>query len=451
MRSLPADRRIRTRYLSLYAVPEKDREAWAKLLSYHCNALSRESDLVPPAAVPGTAGQLLRIDLADYGWESKVWDKLIDPAFHVTVEQKTSEPWPGGVWPGDGKPYAAGSFNVERKVKQPALAPWLDPQQAAALAELTQSKAPIVRGEWFLWQTAVQSDRNPGYYDFLGIKDKKSFDDLVGFDAKLAAKAKRLELLEAVANSTVTLQPRRIGAFPAISGWYWQTFDSRTATDDHNPLRILNGGFKFDAQEVFGHLPNGLPVWGLFDDKGQRQDAAPDFVASDATAHGTDRRVHVGMSCVRCHAPNGMVNPVDGWARNLFQGDLKLQSPDYEKLKELRQKYLRDLEGPLEDARRTYSRAILQATGMKPAEFGAAYGQAFAAYDSPVSLERAARDVGLTPEEFQKRLRAYLLKTGSVDTVSAAFLGARRGGIGTLQYHEQFSSMMLALRGLQQP
>ena len=481
---LPPAARSQARYLSLHNIPLAQREQAISVVSLHCNGLSRESDIVVPVAV---GSGLLRIYLSDYDWPASVWDKLADPVFVTQIEAKSEAvPWPGGVWPDDGKHYAAGSFTVRRKVKKAALAPWLGAANAAELANLTQSQCPIVRADWFVWNTAIQADRNPGYYDFIGVKNKKDFDALVGYDEKLQKSARRVELLEAVADSTVTLQPRRIGAFPAISGWYWQTFDSRQSVDEKNPLRILNGGFKFDAQEVFGHLPNGIFAWGLFDDKGVRQDAAPDFIASDATAHGTDRRVHNNLSCVRCHAGSGGVQPVDGWARSLFTGALKLQSPDYEKLKDLRQKYLRDLEGPMEDSRRTYARAIAQATrvsnpaqlaaiitravapiagganpaeaaavieqavnGLRPAQAGAAYGDFFAAYDRPVSLERAARDLGVTPEKLTTALKASLLRTGSVDTVAASFLGVKPRGIPVLQYHEVVSTLATLASGYQ--
>ena len=450
MRQLPTQGRSSVRYLSLHNITPAQREQVTHIVSLHCNGLSRESDIVVPVAVDPGKG-LLRIYLYDYDWPASVWDKLADPVFVTQIETKSEVvPWPGGVWPDDGKHYAAGSFTVRRNVKKAALAPWLGAANAAELANLTQSQCPIVRADWFVWQTAIQADRNVGYYDFIGVKNKKDFDGLVGYDEKLQKSARRVELLEAVADSTVTLQPRRIGAFPAISGWYWQTFDSRQSVNDHNPLRILNGGFKFDAQEVFGHLPNGMLAWGLFDDKGVRQDSAPDFIASDSTAPGTDRRVHTGISCMRCHLPNSGINPVDGWARNLFTGALKLQSPDYEKLRELRQKYLRDLEGPMDDSRRTYARAIAQATGgMKPAEAGVAYGDLFSAYDRAVSLERAARDIGTTPEKLTTALKASLLRTGSVDTVAASFLGAKPRGIPIHQYHEIISTLATLASGYQ--
>jgi len=453
-RALPPQGRSSVRYLSLHNVPAAQREQVTKVLGFHCNSLSRESDIVLPTRI-GTG--LLRLYLYDYDWDAKTWDALADPVFVTKIQETVVEvvkTWPGGVWPQDGKYYPANSFTYKVKEKKAgtvqALAPWLPTKEAAELANLTQSPCPIVRADWFVWQTALQADRKPGYYDFLGIKDKKTFDGLVGYDEKLQKTSKRVELLEAVADSTVTLQPRRLGAFPAISGWYWQTFDSRQAVEEKNPLRILNGGFKFDAQEVFGHGPNGLLVWGLFDDKGARQDSAPDFIASDATASGTDRRVHAGVSCVRCHLPNSGINPVDGWARTLFTGAFKLQSPDYEKLKELRQKYLRDLEGPMEDSRRVYTRSIAQSTGgMTPLQLGAAYGQFFAAYDAPVSLERAARDLGFSQEKLTGVLKAALLRTGSIDTVAAAFLGKRQGGIPVLQYHEIVSTLATYAAGYQ--
>lgn len=448
-RQLPPPVRVQARYLSLHNVPETKRALTAQVLSFHCNALSRESDLVRPVAV---ASGLLRVYLSDYDWKTETWDKLADPVFVTSVEEKVGEVirWPGGAWPEDGKFYAAGSFTYRKRVRKQVLAPWLPTRETVELATLTQSQSPIVRADWFLWQTAIQADRKPGYYDFLGVKNKKDFDMLVGYDTALQKASRRVELLEAVADSAVTLQPRRIGAFPAISGWYWQTFDNRQAIVERNPLRILNGGFKFDAQEVFGHGPNGLFVWGLFDAQGVRQDSAPDFIAGDATAHNSDRRVHVGLSCMRCHLPAGGLNPVDGWIRNLLQGPLKLQSVDYDKLKELRQKYLRDLDGAMEDSRRVYARAVAQATGgLKPPELGVAYGQLFAAYDAPVTLERAARDLGQAPEKLTAALKAALLRTGSVDTVAAAFLSARKGGMRPDQYHEIISSLATYAAGFQ--
>lgn len=430
--------RPHVRYLWL---PAEDLEQTRKILSFHVNQLSREPEIVLP--VP--RGRLLRVDMRDYGWPRDVWEKLADSEPYYTVRIESKKDWPGGIWR-DGKHYPAGAFWV--KDRTPALAPWLDAGEASKLAGMLQSQAPLIDARWFVWQTSCQADRDPGYYDFIGVKEKADLERLVGYDAKLQQASKRVEMLEAVADSTVTLQPRRIGAFPAIGGTFWQTFDSRKALDEHNPLRILNGGLKFDAMEVFGPLPNGLMVWGLFDKDGKRQDSAPDFIASDSTSPSTDRRVHVCLSCVRCHGMNSGINPVDGWARNLFRGELKLQSPDYDKLRELRQKYFRDLKGPIDDARRLYSRAVAECTdGMKVEDVALAFGNLVADYEAPRTAAMVAADLGMKEAEFVAALKTYILRTGTLDTVASVLL--RPGGkISRIdQTHEVWPLIMAATKG----
>ena len=451
-RRLPAEARQYARYLSLANVLASERGAMWKILSYHCNSLSTSADVVVPSIVPGTQSALLRLDIRDYDWATSTWEKLaeLDPYYHAKIAARTViKTWPGGIWPNDGRYYPPGSFTYEPKVqKQLALAPWLNTQAAADLVNLTQSASPIVRGDWFLWQTAVNADRGgAGYYAFLGVKSKKDFERLAGYSKDLARSAKIVELHEAVADSTVTLQPRRIEVDRALSGHFYTTFDSRQAVDGKNPLRNLNG-LSFDATEFFCHLANGGFAWGVANAKGELQDTAPDNIASDGFAHSSDRRVHAGLSCLRCHGPNGGVQPVDGWVRGLLRDGFTVQSPEYEKAKELRQRYLRDLDGPLEDGRRLYGRMVAEATGgMKVADLAVAYGEAFARYDAPVSLERAAADRRMTPTQLTQALESYRKTTGGLDLVIAGFLSKRKGGVPIRQYHESFSTLATITRG----
>lgn len=461
---LPVDARGRIRYLTLMHLPPAERLQAIQALAGHVQGLSRESDLVPPAIVPGTALGLLRIDLDDYGWARDLWEQLAeaDPYFQVKVTSEVvvrdvERVWAGGKWPGDGKVYAAGAFRYQDKERKAttvtALAPWAGDQASrAALVLATTSKAPIVRGDWFLYQTAAQVDRKPGYYDFLGIKDRATFEALIGFNAKLVADARRKELLEAVADSRVSQQPRRIGAFNTVGGLkYWRTFDSKAAIDKKNPLRVLDGAFEHDAEESFGPLPNNFWAWGLFDDKGKRQDSAPDFIGPDRTSSTNDGRIHVGLSCIRCHydarmgSSAGLQN-VDAWARGLFTGTLRLQSPDYNVLKDLRQKYLRDLEGPIKDDRQAHGRAVKEATGLEADAWAKIYSQTYAAYEAPVTLDRAARELGLGARELGDRLQSYLQRTGSLDPVLAALMRGQR--IPVRQYEEAFPLLMLSAKGL---
>jgi hypothetical protein len=154
---LPEKVRVHSRYLSLYHVPAQDVPRWEKVLAFHVNTLSREAELEPPVKV---ADRLYRVYLPHYGWSRKTFEKLLDvePYFHAKVLVQ------GGAWvseyhPGGGG-YAAGTYQVWRpgpKVKKQAQAPWLVAEHAASLAALTQTQIPVVRGDWFLFQTAIAS------------------------------------------------------------------------------------------------------------------------------------------------------------------------------------------------------------------------------------------------------------------------------------------------------
>src|SRR5574341_230855 len=188
-RKLPSDQRQRTRYLTLYHLPERDHAEAAKVITFWCNSLSREADLTAPVNVQ--AG-LLRVDLADYGWNAKVWDRLgeADPYFHAQVDVETfviEKKW-FDAGTEAGKPFAAGFYEVKvrAKVRRAAVAPWLDNSTAKELTELTGSGAPILRADWFLVQTAAQVNRVAGYYDFLGIKTREDYFKLIGLDAEAA-------------------------------------------------------------------------------------------------------------------------------------------------------------------------------------------------------------------------------------------------------------------------
>lgn len=463
--TLPPAVRPSIRYLSLANLPQNERASAARVMSGHVNALSTEGDIVPLQLIQGV---LLRVNLEDYAWKRGTWESLADsdPYFHVkttTAAQPVGKPWPGGLW--EGKHYPAGAFfyrdvgETSKESTITALAPWLSEtaEDRVALAYLvtqTQSKAPILRADWFFNHTAAAVDRRPNYYDFLGVKNEKDFQRIIGFDGKLAESFGK-EVRESVADSSVTLQPRAILRQNTMGGGYWRTFDFKRAVDKGNPLRVLGKDIEeiYDASEQFGHLPNGLWATGLFDRAGKAQDTAPDFIASDHASRSNDRRVHVNISCLRCHA-NGGLQDIDGWTRNLLQAPLALQSPDYATAKRLRQQYARKLEPFLERDRGVFLEAVREATGWEAKKYAAEYGAFWERYeDAKVSLEWAARDLGTTPAAFKAALAHYVKQTGSVDTVLSVFLldGPRQRTITIRQWEELFSTAQLIKKGLVQP
>lgn len=449
---LPPGTAQHCRYLSLYHISDPKKLAeWEKVLNFWCASLSRQAELYRLHAVrPG----LWRLDLRDYGYPKEVWEKLFDPYFMAKVKLaggKVVETWPGGVWPADGKYYAPGAFQVERQAKEgaekAAQAPWLNEKSAAALVLLTQSQAPIVRADWWLVQSAQQVDRKgTGYYDFLQVKDLKEFQRAVGLDQKLAEELQK-ETRAIVNKSGVALQNRQILRFQTITGGYWATLDSNKSSNGNNAARQLNGDYQFDATEVYGVLPSGLFAFFLADSKGVRQDAAPDSIASDGQAPGNDRRVHVGVSCVRCHTPG--IQPISDWGRRVYRSPLALASPDYEKARRLQRLYLSDLEGKVKRDQADYAEVVLKLTGLKPSELARAFAKLHESYqEADVDLAQAAREVGCSKPHLLAALKVYA-KSGPLDPVLAGLLQVPEEPIIRSHFEEAFPLVQLALRGYQ--
>ena len=458
--AVPPTVRVYTRYLSFYAIPEKDWPQWEKVTAFWVNSLSREADLgVPRKVAPG----LYAVNLLDYGWDPKTWEKLLDvpePFFHATiaVEEKvdTVRDWPGGEYDGTYYPPGRYTFRERKKVKRAAAAPWIDAKDAAALIAATQSQVPIVRADWFLFVSGIQADRKGvGYYDWLGLGLKaKDFQALLGADEEVAKKVKR-EIRGIVARSGVTLNNRTLARYGAASGGWWVSYDFKKSVDRSNVIRFLDKDVDppdGDASEQYGVLPNGLFAFWLQNDKGERQDTAPDFIASDSTASGNDRRVHIGLSCVRCHVEG--LRPIDDWARRVYRGDafrglISLNDPDYKRLVRLRQLYLTDLNRWLRRDAGDYADVVMGLTGLKTSELARAFGRAWDQYaEADLGLTDVARETGYTEAQVVASLKFYGAKLPPLDPVLAGLI-AVEGPVPIRREHfdEVFPLLMTLLRG----
>lgn len=311
---------------------------------------------------------------------------------------------------------------------------WLPPKEIAALAVATNSDVPILNADFFYWQTGIQSERapGPGYYDLAGIKDEATYDRLIGFDRKQAAKDFKgvtFERRAAVAKSGVAYSPRRVSEF--VEGLLWITFDNKVAVGNRNPLDTPDDTFLFDATEQYGRLPNGLWLFGLFNAAGVRQDSAPDFIGKDTTAADKRGRIEVGVSCLACHDNGGLQDFKDHY-KNQFRVSAKpgeptvrVDSPDFNLLYDVQRFYFRDLDLTLKQSRERYAVALLTATGLKPEQYAKAvrnvwYNYADAA--TVVDMARAARELGVTKDHLQKALRFYKLESLRGYTVLDMFL-----------------------------
>lgn len=432
--------RMRYMYIPIDDVKEKidaNRkflDEWHAVLSFWVNSLSRESELVPPKRI---LPNLWRVDMGDYRWATDTWERLSEvpePYFSVSlitvVEAKPArtvrEWWKGGINPADGKHYDAGWYNAvypaveaSKKVKA-AVAPWIDAKAGLALQTACGTSVPIVRADWWLAQTVVSLDRKAGYYDWLALGKKEAdFQALIGADPKKAEQLRKLSIA-LVGRSGVTLQARSLERTPSLTGYYWTSQDYAKSTAEKNPLRLLKGDITPDASEQIGTLPNGLLAGWLQDGKGARQDVAPDFIASDNKASGNDKRVHSGL-CWRCHSEG--VRPINDWARKVYQPPFALEdSLDYERTKELRSKYLGDLQKLIKRDQDEYTATIKSVNGLTPAENSKAFA---AAYDWHVERDLSLADVCVELGLDQKVLVAALkaeARTTKLDPILAGLV-----------------------------
>ena len=478
---LPYRLQITARYMILENFSLEEREEAYLVMCGHPQHLSNQADLKVPYIVPGTAGALIRLHYDYYGWSKDVYEQLADVSPHthqvlnVTeqtfVEKEVVVWWKGGTWPNDGKFYPRGSFQHKDTIKVPVDSAVETQERALAahlaygkqgkdilkrLVELTQSRIPILHADWFFNQTAIQFNRKPGYYDFLGVKDEDGFRKLIGYDGKLSKEFSR-ELREAVAISEVTHQPRAFSRENASGNGYWKSFDFLLAVDRSNPLRVLGRDVekKYAASEQFGGLPNGFWTTGVFAGPGAkdaagkaikagtRADFAPGEIASDGQSLSTDRLVHVNLSCMRCHGGGGL-RSMDAWVKGVLVPPLRLESPDYDAGRELQIQYGRKIEDFLARDRAVYEAAVKEATGLSSVKYSELYAWMWTRYeDANVDLAWAANDLGCTPELLFGLMKARVEASERLpldkrlDIVAGGLLQGKT--IGIRQYEEIYT------------
>lgn len=477
---VPADRPY-TRYLWLSAADPKIKWQQWIACSGQANGMSVYRRIVPPPIIlndgtvrlwPGivaddwSVAMLARLRITDYGWDVKVWERLGDPALEPIFHVYTRLSYPAGYYT-NGQSYPAG----EEKVI--ALAPWLleplglplaAPERAKAqqafleaiigLAGQARSAVPILEADNFVWQTAIQFDRKAGYYDFLGVKNLKDFDRVTGFSEKDSL-AFALPLLEAVADSNVAAQARRVEIWEKIGGRKFLTKDqvNQRGQGKRNPLNVVGrNDLDFDASEIFASLPNGWWATGAFSNQGARQDSAPDGVGYHHRSVTNDGKIHVNLACLVCHdaqAGHGGLQPITPFFRNLYvaQGPLALAGVVPIKLLGYEQEYLTPIDTTFDQRR--YEAAVFQATGLTPDKYALALYDSFLRWDRPLTLYRAAVLTGASEEEFQKALERQVKTFGVIDNVNGNWLlpPGNRSRIGVDQWAEAFNLSQLYLRG----
>jgi tetratricopeptide (TPR) repeat protein len=275
LEGLPARQRRFTRYFTLThlfnaGLSEDELQSYRHGLSKLVNSLSWGGSVVVPRPVD-PARTIFRIDLRDYQWEERTWQRILD-----------------------ANPYGV----------------LVDSEDARACAAATGCRLPHVRADWFV----AAASRPPLYHDVLGIPaTEQELQKLLRLD--VAQNIRQERVARAGFNgSGVSRNNRLIERHEANGVVYWRSYDFGTNTGKQNlfanPLGPGEGGstFEHDGGEFIFSLPNGLQGYMLADAKGRRLDKGPTAIVSDPKR--PDRAVENGLSCMGCHA-RGLIDKAD--------------------------------------------------------------------------------------------------------------------------------------------
>jgi hypothetical protein len=409
LEALPANRRRHMRYFTLThlanagvaeAVLESHRRALGKLL----NSLSWHPDITLPRTVD-PAGTVLRIDLRAYKqpdrkWDARLWERLVSQY-----------------------PY-----------RPPDRSPL-----AGRIAALAGSELAYLRGDWFV----ATASRPPLYQDLLQLPGSdRSLERMLQVDVR-ADLDDESAVRAGFNHSGVARNNRLIERHTGAFGAYWRSYDFSANTGRQNlfehPLGPESGRSSFEhaGGEMIFRLPNGLYGFMLVNGRGLRVDRAPVEIVSDPRR--PDRQVETGLSCMSCHA-RGLIAKADQIRAHVEKNRRAFARADVETVKAL---YVPEeqFKSLIEKDVNGYLRALAKtaSTAADPEPITAVTHR----YEASLDLGGAAAEMGLAPQEFQRRLARSA-------TLSRTFgpLNVRGGTVQRQVFEETFVDISRQLMGV---
>jgi hypothetical protein len=338
----PADASY-VKYLYLDNVEEKEREHYMAVVSFTLNSVSNKKKIVKPVFV-NKDKTLIRFDIRDYGIDVKAYNEFPTDPYTKKIDK---------------------------------------------LKVLSKSENPIMRADWFI----IKAMQAPLYYKLMGVSDLKDFRKRHGHDPDNAKKLK-VEQAAIVVLSNLARNTRYIKRTVTVTGAIWESRDSSTI--DYLTDLLTD---KYDSVQVLAFNSNGLLSYFAADNKGKSMDhLAVDIAVDHSRAFEPDLTVRVARNCVACHSVG--VLPIDDSVRSLIKKDIKLLGPDKDAMDRLSDLFGAEL--PIKKDQTLYAEALMKATDMKPMEFTHKFIAVHKTYYADLTLEHAAKEMGMTPDELKK-------------------------------------------------
>lgn len=377
LQSAPREDQADIRYVSLTAAHNNVRINFDQLENLRrgvrklLNSLSTGSRVATfPEVGPGET--LFRVRLRDIGWDAALWDRVASlfPQF-------------------------------------------LDTGVSTSLGSACHSTVPIIRADW-LASALVASP--PLYHEILRLParqqelEKNLSIDLV---ANLqAGEAVRSGLIKSgISRANRLVERHEIGN---REGYFWTSYDFKSSSGrgnlTQNPLgperaRLAGGrhAFQHAGGETFFSLPNGFHAYYLADALGNRlEGAAPTDIVGDRSGL-TGKRVEItnGVSCIACHDQGvkriDSADAILGVATNFDADEQRL----IERLHPPGEKFQAILKADTDRFVAALKAANAETVSGQPEPVAALV----LLFDSEVSLQTAAAEIGLSPSDLEKKLK----------------------------------------------
>lgn len=387
LNTIPKEYQKHIRYFSLTHLYNagKSTEDVQVALNRLMNSLSWNKKLVLPKKVDGL-GTLLRIDLRDFGWNSKTWE---------LVQKKNP-------------------YGIEFSSKA-----------AKDVYEKTQAEFPDVRGDWFVFSAS----KPPLYHDVLGLP---------GEDGKPGAEKALAKMLGIENNTThhpeehFSVGVRQSGV--SINNRIYHrspTVDSKN-TDTNDPKRV-NGYFyssddfssSDDKQSIFAHPTDYQKNGGEFigsipkeNERGEKMNAQVYLLANDQGVRLDDVdanlgivshpkrvrnsfRVANGVSCFDCHERlgAGIITTANPLADHI-KGNFHTFTKNNQSVKLLEQFKTDDQIKPIFSKDQALYQKFMDETGGKP---GIVFDVA-TQFDDDLTENQVASELGLTLKDFREKV-----------------------------------------------
>jgi mono/diheme cytochrome c family protein len=357
-----------------------DRQALSKLV----NMLSTDTTVTPPE--PIDADELIyRIDLTEYGWDDAI--SVVDADGNLV---DFTDSWE-----------AIAAFN-------PYAVPF-EGQDADEAVEESGTAFPVMLADSLLDTASIGNL----YYALIDVDVQQTLDDFILNELQIDVNQNLIDEEQVRAGTTrsrISRQDRVVqrDEIEIRQGVLWQSFDFE---DDQNES-IFESPFDFaeGGTEAIFTLPNGLFGFIIADENG--------LIVEDSDilldTNQNNFRAVTSVSCSNCHA-QGLI-PVIDEVREIAIANARTSGLNADEVEQLRNVYptaaefARIVEG---DSQSFYQNALARAN--VPREGVDPVSSVFFRFDQDITLEDAAGDLGLTPDELADELNILNPALGVLD------------------------------------